>query len=61
MFRNLIRISLRKKEQHPAHYYRAYHNKFGLDYLFYKKKIDFLLSFVPYGGTMLDAGCGSGF
>jgi glycosyltransferase involved in cell wall biosynthesis/predicted RNA methylase len=60
MFINFFKIVLRKKEQHPAHYYRAYNQKLGFDHWFYKKKIDFLLSFIPEKSTFLDAGCGSG-
>lgn len=60
MFIRLFRIALHKKEQHPAYYYRTYKNWWYLTHIFYRKKIDWILSFIPPKSTFLDAGCGSG-
>lgn len=60
MFINFWRIVFRSKPQHPAYYYRAYRDFWRLTHIFYKNKIDKLVSFVPKGSTFLDCGCGSG-
>lgn len=60
MFINLLRIATRKKEQHPAQYYIAYKNWWQPTHIFYKNKMDRIISCIPEDATFLDAGCGSG-
>jgi glycosyltransferase involved in cell wall biosynthesis len=60
MFLKLLRITFRKREQHPAYYYHAYRDWWQPTHLFYKYKINTLVSFIPIGVSLLDAGCGSG-
>ncbi|MBI2573127.1 glycosyltransferase [Candidatus Woesearchaeota archaeon] len=60
MFVNLIRIARQKRPQSPAHYYRAYSRGSDPAHIFYRVKMNKILSFIPAGKSFLDCGCGSG-
>jgi SAM-dependent methyltransferase len=46
--------------QPPDYYFKAYFNRKYLAHLIHKRRIDKILSLVPEGSLVLDAGCGSG-
>ncbi len=60
MFGNLMRIARQKRPQSPAHYYRAYSRGTDPAHVFYRVKMNKILSFIRSGGSFLDCGCGSG-
>ncbi len=60
MFVNLMRIARQPRAQSPAHYYRAYSKGSDPAHVFYRVKMNKILSFIPPDGSFLDAGCGSG-
>lgn len=49
-----------KKPQKPEYYFDAYFSKSRLTHIFHKNRIDKIISLLPGGGSILDAGCGSG-